>query len=86
MGTIQSKDSIHDRGTKVKRADKLAKQAEQLSQAMPPGTLVNYWPGVKSGPPKTGRIKHPFMAASYNVVGWVDTHRACIAASHIEPV
>lgn len=53
---------------------------------MPPGTSVRYWIGAKAGEPKTGSIKHPFSVAGMTVVGWVDNHRACIAASHIESI
>jgi hypothetical protein len=69
----------------MKRTEKLEKQAERLTEELPPGTRVNFWPGVKDGPPRTGNIKHPFTVLSgTTVVGWIDTARGCIAASHIE--
>jgi hypothetical protein len=68
------------------RAEKLAKQAEKLTTAMPPGTPVRYWIGAKGPWPRAGNIKHPFGVSGYSVVGWVDTHAGCIAASHIEAI
>ncbi len=70
----------------MKRAEKLAKKADELSQAMPPGTPVRYWRGARTDPPKTGSINRSFAAVAYNVVGWVDNYPAFIPASHIEPI
>lgn len=64
---------------------KLWTEAEDLSARIPVGTPVRYWTGAKGhGPGDTGRIWHAFTVVGGSVCGWVDTHRACIAATHIE--
>lgn len=60
-------------------------EAHRLSVEMPVGTHVRYWTGHKGPSFRTGQIRSPFtVQSSGDVVGWVTTHSACIAATHIE--
>lgn len=59
--------------------------ADLLNAEVPVGTPCTYWTGVREGPGKRGRIRAPYSVVSGQLVGWVDTHPACILNSHIEP-
>jgi len=70
--------SVRDSGESLERTAKL------LTDAVAIGTRVRYWTGAKEGPGKRGRIRHGFTVVGSSVVGWVDTHPACIAATQSE--
>lgn len=68
------------------RDEHLWRDAERLTAQMPVGTPVRYWTGLRGGFAQTGRIRNAFTVICASVVGWVDTHPAGIAATHIEPM
>lgn len=59
--------------------------ADLLNAEAPVGTPCTYWTGERMGPGQRGRIRAPYSVVCNQLVGWVDTHPACILSSHIEP-
>ena len=45
----------------MKRTKKLQVQADSMTQAMPRGTRVQYWPGSRRDPANLGVIDGPFL-------------------------
>jgi hypothetical protein len=80
----------------MKRVQKLKIQAQSLSEALPKGTRVRYWPGSFSEPPALGLIDSPFLVESGLTVvanvkpisdrGPFGKTVFAVAASHIERV
>lgn len=72
-----------------KKARELQVEADGLNDAMPPGTKIRYWSGIKEGPGIEGRVSlwGFTVLCGHTVIGWIyGPHGTfpCIASSHIE--
>lgn len=62
-------------------------QAEALTAAHPEGTPVEFWPGVREGQGRLGRVRSQWMdAPGGELVVFVEGYPSWIAATHVQPL
>lgn len=74
------------RGPKPPTRTQIAqREADAFNAVHPIGTLVNYWSGLKEGPPTgTGEIYHPATVLCEHAVAWIKGARSCHSVTHVE--
>ena len=61
---------------------------EAWNAAHPVGTLVAYWPGIREGEPRQGKLRSPAtrLWAKGHPVVWIEGHAGCVALSHVDVI
>ncbi|BAL87339.1 hypothetical protein AMIS_21190 [Actinoplanes missouriensis 431] len=82
--TLQEAGMTDEMAEQVIKNDRERIRVGHFNDAVPVGTPVRYWTGVRQGEGKVSRTRTPAeLLSGHTAVVWVEGEGSCIALSHI---